>query len=292
MVAAGVEVSAFRPLSARLPFRYLIRRDHRKTLVVDDRVAFVGGINIHAEAAPVEYGGRGWHDFAVRLEGPAVSHLATLFDESWRIARRRRLRKKDRTALVGRHQSAIAGDVPVQVVATDNLRGRWAIRRSLLYAISQARRSVLVANAYFVPDPGVVRALTAAARRGVGVSVLVPERSDVAVVDYVRGAFYDRLLRHGVRIHHWADTVLHAKVAAVDDTWAMVGSYNLDWMSLLRNREVVVNVLDPSFAALLAAQLRADLAASVEITHESWERRPFWRRWVFEPFLYTFRRYL
>src|SRR5262249_14342533 len=153
--------------------------------------------------------------------------------------------------LTASHHQPPAGTVPVQVVATDKVRGRWAIRRALLYAISQAKRSVLVASAYFVPDPGVVRALVGAAQRGVAVSLLVPERSDVPIVDYVRGAFYDRLLGRGVRIHHWSRSVLHAKVATVDDTWAMVGSYNLDWMSLLRNREVVVNVLDPTFAGQL-----------------------------------------
>jgi cardiolipin synthase len=291
MTQAGVKLAEFRPLSARLPFRVLWRRDHRKLLVVDDRVAFVGGINIHAQAAPVEYGGQGWHDFAVRVRGPAVAPLSRLFVESWGIAQRRRLRRRERRALAARPAATPQGDIPVQVVATDNVRGRWSIRRSLLYAISRARRTVLIANAYFVPDPGVVRALTGAAQRGVDVRLLVPERSDVPVVDYVRGAFYDKLLAAGVRIHHWETSVLHAKVAVVDETWAMVGSYNLDWMSLLRLHEVVVAVLDPGFTARLTSELRADIDVSLEITSEHWKRRPFWRRW-FERLLYTFRRYL
>ncbi|MEJ7732421.1 MAG: phospholipase D-like domain-containing protein, partial [Polyangiaceae bacterium] len=147
------------------------------------------------------------------------------------------------------------------------------------------------ANAYFVPDIGIIRAITGAAQRGVAVHVLVPDHSDVPVVDWVRGYFYDKLLAAGVRIHHWNQSVLHAKVAVVDDAWAMVGSYNLDWMSLLRLHEVVVAVLDSGFATRLSAILRADIAASREILPALWGKRPFWRRWA-ERFLYLFRRYL
>jgi cardiolipin synthase len=290
--AAGVAVAAFRPLSARLPFRVLAKRDHRKVLVVDDRVAFVGGVNIHTQAAAVEDGGEGWHDFAVRVRGPAVMPLGQLFDESWRLAHRGRLRRRRRRQLVAeRPVVPPAGEVAAQVVATDNVRGRWSIRRSLIYAMSRAQSSVFIANAYFVPDTGIIRAITAAAQRGVAVHVIVPERSDVPVVDWVRGYFYDKLLAAGVRIHHWNRSVLHAKVAVVDDAWAMVGSYNLDWMSLLRLHEVVVAVLDSGFAARLAATLRADIEVSREILPALWEKRPFWRRWA-ERLLYVFRRYL
>jgi len=113
----------------------------------------------------------------------------------------------------------------------------------------------------------------------------------VPVVDWVRGYFYVKLLGAGVRIHHWTQGVLHAKVAVVDDAWAMVGSYNLDWMSLLRLHEVVVAVLDGAFAARLSATLRADIAASREIGLALWEKRPWWRR-LAERLLYVFRRYL
>jgi cardiolipin synthase A/B len=143
-----------------------------------------------------------------------------------------------------------------------------------------------------LPDAGVIRALTAAAQRGINVSVLVPELSDVPLVDWARGALYDRLLRGGVRLFHWVKSMLHAKVAVVDDAWASIGSYNLDWRSLLHNREVVVNVPDPGFASTLAAALRADIDASVEITSEAWQQRPAWKKWLFEPTLHALRRYL
>ena len=292
--AGGVRAAVFRPLSARVPFRRMLRRDHRKVLVVDGRVGFVGGINLHAEAASHADGGGGWHDFAVRIEGPAVQRLVELFEWTWRFASRRRRRRMG----PGRpdpHGGLVAparlpAGVPMAVLSTD-VRGRWSIRRSLLYAVARARRSVLIANAYFVPDLGVVRVLAMAAKRGVKVEILVPEKSDVRVVDWVRGRFYEPLLRAGVAIHHWAPTILHAKVAVVDDAWAMVGSYNLDWLSLLHNQEIVVAVHAEGFARHLGDVLRADMAASRSISLERWGKRSFFRR-IGEHVLYWFRRYL
>jgi len=288
--AAGVQVHIFRPLASRRPVRYLIHRDHRKMLIVDGEVAFVGGINVHAEAAPRSEGGQGWHDFAVELEGPIVRRLLHLFIETWhapKLRRRPKLRVEDEPPQMSR-----LGDVALRLIATDQVRGRWAIRRALLYAVRQACRSVRIANAYFIPDAGVVRCLVAAARRGIDVTIMLPARSDIPIVDIAGGAVFDRLLKGGVKIHLWRAGVLHAKVAVVDDLWAMVGSYNLDWFSLLRNREVVVTLLDDALASELGAELESDLATCDEVTREEWSQRPAWKRYLAEPLAYRLRRYL
>lgn len=287
---AGVELRIFRPLSAKAKLDFAVRRDHRKLLVVDGEVAFVGGMNLHAEAAPRSEGGAGWHDFAVEVRGPIIRHLLELFSETWDHIRPRPSRPL-RAELEG-GRSGLAGDVALRAVGTDAARGRWEIRRSLLYAIRRARRSVLIANAYFVPDVGVLRTLKATARRGVRVAVLLPSRSDILVVDYASGAVYDQLLRSGVELYLWHQSVLHAKVAVVDSAWSMVGSYNLDWFSLLRNREAVINILDEPFGQELSRVLEADLEVSERLTLETWRDRPLWRRWVAEPTAYAFRRYL
>lgn len=288
--AAGVQVHVFRPIASRRPARYLVHRDHRKMLIVDGLVAFVGGINIHAEAAPRSEGGQGWHDFAVELEGPIVRRLLHLFIETWHAPKLRRfprLRVEDDPPHVSR-----LGEVALRLIATDQVRGRWAIRRAILYAVRRARQRVRIANAYFIPDAGVVRCLAAAAKRGVDVTIMLPARSDVPIVDVAGGAVYDRLLKAGVKIHLWKQGVLHAKVAVVDDVWAMVGSYNLDWFSLLRNREVVVTLLDRGMACELGAELEADLAHCDEVTRELWAERPAWKRYLAEPIAYRLRRYL
>jgi cardiolipin synthase A/B len=269
---------------------FAVRRDHRKLLVIDGTTAFVGGINIHAEAAPRSEGGGGWHDFAIRVRGPGVRHILDLFAETWHHIRPRP--KQRLGAEIDGSSRELAGPVTLRIIGSDDVRGRWEIRRSLLYAIRRARRSVFIANAYFVPDVGVVRTLKATARRGVRVSILLPWRSDIPIVDYASGAVFDQLLRSGVELYHWTDSVLHAKVAVVDGAWSMVGSYNLDWFSLLRNREVVVNVLDEPFGQSLAHILEGDIESSHRLSIESWRDRPLWRRWLAEPTAYAFRRYL
>ncbi len=270
---AGVCVVVFRPLSARVALGRLRQRHHRKVLIVDGRVAFVGGMNVHVPAAPREEGGEGWRDVGVRVVGPAVGRLVALFLGSWRLARGR-----PTNLAVTVPPPDTRGAVAVRIIAAGRLRGRFAIRRAFLHAVAVARDSVLVASGYFIPDPGLVRELGRAVARGVRVAVLVPERSDVLVADWARGAVYERLLDAGVHMHHWRESGLHSKVAVVDDVWSMVGSYNFDRLSWLRNREIVVNALDAGVASRLGAMLRADIAAAHEVTADGWRGRSLWRR--------------
>jgi phosphatidylserine/phosphatidylglycerophosphate/cardiolipin synthase-like enzyme len=168
--------------------------------------------------------------------------------------------------------------VPVQIVGNRETRHRSLIRRSFLHAVRRARRSVWIANPYFIPDRAITRALTRAARHGVEVRVLVPARSDVRLCDLAARAVFGRLLRAGVRIAEWRLGMMHAKAAAVDGAWATVGSYNLDRRSLRYNLEVTANVFDRDFARSLEAVLESDYARSSEIVPAEFRRRPLWAR--------------
>lgn len=277
---AGVQIAQYRPLSLRR--RRWSRRDHRKILVVDGRVGFVGGLNIADDYAPVDVGGAGWRDTHCRIEGPVVARLDQMFWNTWHRA------KGTPYAAYPRPASAEApGGARAQAIGSDHWGRRMAIRRHYLHAIRTATDYIYIANAYFVPDPGIRRALIRAARRGVSVNVLTSEDSDLKTVQYASEGGFARFLRRGVHLHLYEKTNMHAKTAVIDGVWSVIGSYNLDYMSLMHNLEVVVEVVDRQVGAQMKAMYEADLAHCHELTLEVWRRRPWWRKlatWFFSKF--------
>jgi cardiolipin synthase len=171
----------------------------------------------------------------------------------------------------------------VQIIGHSSLGAQRTIRNLYVKQIKAAKRVILIANSYFVPDPTVRRALTAAAERGVEVRVLVPRQSDVKAVAWAARALYAGLMKHGVHIHEWVDGMLHAKTALIDN-WATVGSYNLDYRSLRFNLEVTACSELPEFSASVERSIRDDLAKSVEVDPVEWSKRPWHARlieWAF-----------
>ncbi len=192
--AGGVHTIAYHKYRFWRPrFWGLIRRNHRKTLVCDGTVAFTGGINLADEWVAREEGGGGWHDAAVRVEGPAVAVLEEVFLRTWN----RRARKRVRLAPEKLVRPAAAGEIRLAVISNKELLDRFAIRRAALYAIRESRASVLLANPYFVPDRGVLRALQEAAARGVAVNLLLPAHSDSRILDLASRAMFGPLLARG-----------------------------------------------------------------------------------------------
>lgn len=285
--AGGVHTIAYHKYRFWRPrFWGLIRRNHRKTLVCDGTVAFTGGINIADEWVAREEGGGGWHDAAVRVEGPAVAILEEVFLRTWN----RRARKRARLAPEKLVRPAAAGDTRLTVISNKELLDRFAIRRASLYAIRESRASVFLANPYFVPDRGILRALQEAAARGVTVNLLVPAHSDSRVLDLAARATFGPLLAAGVRI--WmSDEVIHTKALAVDDDFVSLGSYNLDHRSLAYNLEVVVNALDVVYTAAVKKMLENDMGANTQLTLENYRNRSLIER-ILERLAYSLRRWL
>jgi cardiolipin synthase len=264
----------------------LLRRNHRKTLVCDGRLAFTGGINISNEWVSQAEGGGGWLDAAIAIEGPAVAPIEATFLRTWnrRAPRRMRLDPERLPALPA------AGGTTLAVISNGERRDRFAIRRAALHAIRESRQRVLVANPYFVPDRGVVHALRSAAGRGVDVRLLVPLASDSRVLDYATRAAFGPLLAAGARIFR-SPVVTHTKALVVDDSFFSVGSYNFDHRSLAYNLELVVNVIDPAAAAEVGTMLVSDMAASEELTGPAFARRG-WLERLIERLAYALRRWL
>jgi cardiolipin synthase A/B len=285
--AGGVHTIAYHRYRLWRPrFWALWRRNHRKTLVCDGRVAFTGGLNISNRWVGAAEGGGDWHDAAVQVEGPVVATIEAIFLNTWN----RRSRKAARLPVERLVKPQPAGETRVAVISNSERHERFAIRRAGLHAARDSRTRILLANPYFVPDRGILRAFCNAAARGLDVRVLVPLASDSRVLDLAAGAVFEPLLRAGVRIWR-SQSVVHTKVLAVDDEFVSIGSYNLDHRSLVYNLELVVNVLDARCNADAVAMLEGDMAASAELTLETFGRRPWFHR-LLERLAYGLRRWL
>jgi cardiolipin synthase len=276
--AGSVQYRVFNPWCRRG-----IARSHRKIVVVDREVAFVGGINInddwlcdHAEhqrlAAPR------W-DFAVRVRGPLVAQIHNEAQGQWLRAGRLRLKQRIELFKEMRKQPPASCEMPARAafVVRDNLRNRSTIQRAYLQALGRARHSVLLATPYFAPGRKFRKALAHAARRGVEVTLLIGV-GEFRIQDAVAHSFYPKLLADGIKVVEYRKTQLHAKVAVVDDDWATVGSSNCDGLSLFLNQEANVVVLDQKFAATMRAHIERGIADGVpvcaeEFSHIGWFER-------------------
>lgn len=281
---AGIAVLEFNPVNPLLAKKAweLNHRDHRKLLVVDGQTAFLGGINIssvyssgsslrggHSQQGP----GNGWRDTDVQIKGPVVAEFQRLFMETWQNQRGAALAQKNYFPTLQTHGADIVRAIGSTPDAPFSL-----IYLTLMSAIANAEKQVLITNAYFVPDPQLVAALLDAAARGVDVQLILPGHSDSALVLHAGRSHYATLLAGGVKIHERQGALLHAKTALVDGVWACVGSSNLDWRSALDNDEINAVILSRAYGQQMQAAFARDLAASNAITLESWSNRPLAQR--------------
>jgi len=272
--AAGVQLLEFNPIN---PLRHPIRasihlRDHRKLLIVDGRVAFIGGVNISSVYShpPTDAAERQmpWRDTHLKIEGPVVADLQHLYVEHWRSRAGSAPQSANYVA-----PPEVVGHQTIAVAACAAGRRRNPLYRALLGAIRAAQRNVYITSAYFVPTRRLVRALVDAAHRGVDVRLALPGISDAWAPLAAGRSVYGRLLQAGVRIYERHNAILHAKTAVIDAAWVTVGSSNMDWRSLLHNAEANVVIIDAEAAARFEALFAVDIAASEELTLERWLQR-------------------
>jgi len=273
MTEAGVLVRMFDPMPRFFGFRPNgFRRLHRKLVVVDDRIAFVGGINC-SEDHYSDSGPDAKHDFAVRIEGPLVDPMRSFMrtaiatrgtGEPWRLS--------------PPPASVAGGGADALFVVRDNGRHARDIERHYKAAIRTAQREIIIANAYFFPGLGLLRQLRKAARRGVKVTILVQGNPDVPLSLAASRWLYAYLTKGGVHIHEFCARPFHGKVAVIDDEWATIGSSNLDPLSLAVNLEANVVVRDRAFNTALREKLAPLFDGDCKrVDCASVQRRGWWR---------------
>lgn len=298
MRAAGIKLVAFNPVNpakVRGNGWKVNNRDHRKMLVVDGKVGFAGGVNIsdtysksspfRSKSQPKNQDDVGWRDTHVRIEGPAVQAMQWLFIRHWTGQDVDDLREADYFP-----NPIIAGDKVMRVLGSEP-NGDYEIYKAMLLAIQEAKKSIHITCAYFVPDDQTLAALVAAAKRGVEVRLVLPSVTDSGLVFHAGRAVYEPLLEAGVKIHELKLSVLHAKTMVVDGVWSTVGSANMDRRSFMHNSEVNVIVLGDAFGNQMENAFREDLRNSNEMTLQGWHDRPmttrmkewaarFWDYWL------------
>lgn len=301
---AGIQVVTYNPvnpLKAKAGWD-VNERDHRKLLVVDGEIAFLGGINISAVysgSSPSAKGGSGrskakadgdkegrpWRDTHLRIEGPVVTELQKSFLEVWATQKGPPLDSADYLPA----QRRARGQQMVRAIASSPDDSYSPIYATLISSIGHAEKRISIMMAYFVPDPQLMAALGDAARRGVEVRLILPRHSDAKLVQSAGRAQYGPLLESGVQIYERREVLLHAKTAVIDGVWSTVGSANLDWRSFVHNLELNAVVLGADFAGQMEQAFDRDLAVSDRLTLEAWNQRPLTQRlgeWLGQLFQY------
>jgi cardiolipin synthase len=300
LIDAGAEVCVFNPV-LWFTFLRVNNRDHRKILVVDSRIAFLGGLNLADE-----YDGdglTGWRDTALMIEGPAARDAERVFNESW-LQGGLGLFGKDLPVVginpfkrtidsplvwlldlegelcLSEQDFPAGGTARVRIVPSNpDFLGSTIVDKYLL-AINSARKSIAITCAYFLPPLVLRRALVDAAKRGVRVRLILQGSSDTPLVHTIALGYYGRLLKHGVEIYEWDKSILHAKTMVIDGVWSTIGSANLNGRALFLSYEVNAAVVDRPLAVAMEGQFERDLKHCRRVTLEEWGKRPFFQKVV------------
>jgi cardiolipin synthase len=268
LIKAGGEVRAFNPPGISSALGWL-RRNHRKLVTIDGRIAFVSGLCIgQAWEGEPERGRDPWRDTGIEIIGPAVASAEASFAESWFLAGGTPIPPPPDPSTL-----PAAGDVNLRLIPTEPFTANM-LRMDLLVG-TIARKTLWITDAYFIGTGPYMEALTRAAHDGVDVRLLLPRDSDVGWTVPVSRSLYRPLLEAGVRIFEWNGTMVHAKTAVADSRWARIGSTNLNLNSWMGNWELDVAIEDAGVARTLEEHFEEDLAKSTEVVlREQPRRRP------------------
>ena len=280
LTESGIRVLPFNPVNPLKATKEwtVNQRDHRKLLIVDGKLAILGGINIsrvysgsglHRSSRISTDASLRWRDTDVQVQGPVVADFQKHFLASWRSQHG----PEPDTASWFPPLANVGNDI-VRAIGSRPDDGVSPIYTTLISAINAAERHINITNAYFVPDPQLLNALEAAALRGVQVRLLLPSQTDSWLTFHAGRRYYSQLLAAGVRIYERRDVVLHAKTVSIDGVWSTVGSSNLDWRSFLHNQELNAVILSIQFVQQLQQAFDRDLAESDMIELAQWHERP------------------
>lgn len=233
--------------SILLFLKVINKRNHRKVVVIDDQVGYLGGLNVSSEHCAEFVGPMAWRDSGIRVEGPPVADLKKSFIKLWSKKRFMKIRS-------------------AWLIFNFTLRDRFFSHRDLIKKINTAEK-IQIVNAYFVPVRSIIRALRKAAQRGAQVQIVLPYESDIVFLKWASKTFYHKLIKSGVEIYEYKGSILHAKYMIIDN-WARIGSNNLNHRSLLHDLEADTVLVDLPSLINLRNQFAIDVQKSERITLE------------------------
>ncbi len=274
---AGVEVHPFYKLSFRHFANRLNYRNHRKIVIIDGTISYVGGINVSDKYINDGKNELFWRDTHMRIEGVSVMNLQFIFLTDWNFCAKQNIKFSERYFPESNVQKNF-GDQFVQISYSGPDSTLPAIMYSLIEAIACAKKEVLITTPYFIPEKTFIDSLKIAKAAGVDIHLLVPGVSDSAIVNAISMSNYEELLAVGIRIFRYQKGFVHAKTMVCDSKVAFVGTANLDERSFNLNFEVNATVHDETFASHLKEVFLRDLEDSTEIDYEQWKNRPKWEK--------------
>jgi cardiolipin synthase len=271
-------------------------RNHRKIIIIDREIAIIGDFGIGNQYRGDGYSLGTWQVSAVLIRGPATRDLVNVFFKSWEEAGRGIIKKDLPIPVIGTRWHDLAlftksemnpvtlpalpakDGKSVRVMSSTPNWGSTEILDAFLFAVQSAKETIHITQSYFIPNSRVRKAFIAAARRGVKVKIMLPERSDVMLTKSAGEIFYEELLDEGIRIFERQGTMLHTKVMVIDGIWSTLGSSNIDDRSFLLNYECNVTVSDKVFGEAMEGMFTGDLMDCREINLKRWKKRPWWKR--------------
>jgi cardiolipin synthase len=268
----GVQLLPFNVPSFQRGFYWFDKRDHRKMMIIDDSLAFLGGFNIGDEYAGCMVFKQSFRDLGFSIRGEAVSELRAIFHDTWH-GESNDNKVRDTTEERPRQNVSKIGDAAVNIISGGPRHRRSYIREAFQVNIASAAEEILIATPYFVPGPRIIRSLLRAVRRGVRVRLLLPARSDVPLMLLLGRSSYTALLRGGVEIFELEREILHAKVMLIDAERAVIGSANLDQRSFHRNFEINCMVDNVQFGGQIRDLLLEEIATARLVELDVHERR-------------------
>ena len=272
--ASGIQIFPFMPvrfprLTSKVNFR-----DHRKIVIVDGTVCFLGGVNL-ADRYDNRFNQRYWRDTHLKIEGEATKTLQLLFLLNWKFASTEVVEPSKQYFPKGEAFNKIT---PIQITGSGPDSDWSSIMQGFFTAITEANEKILITTPYFIPNESMLFAITTAVRAGIKVQMIIPKQSDSFLTEYATHSFLKGLLKAGVEVHQYTKGFIHSKTLVIDDKFCTVGTTNMDYRSFLTNFEVNAFIYDQEITKILTNHFEQDLKDSTPLTLEEWKKRPYFNR--------------
>ncbi len=268
----GCEVYSFLPIRFGKFLSSINYRNHRKIIIIDDKIAFTGGINVSDKYIKGDPYLGIWHDRHIRLEGPVVNSIHAVFAMDWYAT------TNDDQILSSRYfiQHPKVGSSSAQIVHSGPDSDFSSTQQAYFSIINQAKKYVYIINPYIIPGEAILKALQVAALSGVDVRLLLSDKSDSSIVRWCVRSYFETLLKAGVSIHLFPENFLHSKIIVADDTISSIGTTNMDIRSFEHNYEINAVIYDDTFAIALKNDFLNDCNKSIQLNYNTFVKRP-WR---------------